>query len=131
MAPSGRPFMHAPCPPGQVSLKENFITIETCRDVLISCNGIILAAAFHRLACAEQGICLAWDPSRFSSRFDEYTFQFLRARQAGGKFTALSAMQGLHILEAQTELELESGLRRPDAKRGAPASVDQARHAMS
>jgi hypothetical protein len=65
--------------PWQVTLKDNFLTEETYRDMLASCMAVVLAAQFHRRMCEETGVNLPWEPSRLSSRFNEYVFQFLRA----------------------------------------------------
>lgn len=76
----------------QPTLKDNFLTAETARDIIISCNAVILLVKFFRL-CQEEGLHVEWDNTRLSSKFCEYLFQFLRSRQQGTKITAHTAVQ--------------------------------------
>lgn len=59
--------------PNQFTLKDNCLTRETCQDILISCNNVILLA---RIFSEDEHLSkVKVDMSRLSSRFSEYLFQ--------------------------------------------------------
>lgn len=63
---------------GRLNLKDNFLTCETKKDIIIACNFVILVATYMRQFCEKNDVFVKVDYSRLSSRFTEYGFQFLR-----------------------------------------------------
>lgn len=103
-----------------ISVKQNFITLETKRDVLIACNAVIIGVVIMR-RFSEEVHPVPYNPGRWASRFSEYVFQFMRVTQsAGNKVTVQSALSQLHILDSQLVAEALGGLDIPASKRGMP-----------
>lgn len=81
------------------NLKQNFITRETKVDIIISLNNIILAILLFRKYFPNIKLV----PSRVSSRFVEYMFQFLRAGGNHNKITALTGLTKLNTYDSMLE----------------------------
>ena len=102
--------------------KMNFLTQETRVDVIVSLNSLVLAICLFRECWP--GVML--QPSRLSSRYAEYVFQWLRAGGTHDKVSALSALCKLNthnsILECQA---LGADLPVMQGKRGMVKGLDR------
>lgn len=90
------------------SLTENCFTAQTCDDIIISCTMVIIAI----LVFQKQHPGAIFEPSRLSSRFSEYVFQFLRScTKTSNKVTALQYTQ--LIKGYMNDLEVQAGEKMP------------------
>ena len=91
------------------NVQQNFITLQTKQDILIACNGVLLAIQHHQSAATTSGQGTKLAAGRMSSQHCEYIFQALRAlTKTSSKFTALGGTRQLHILGAELKLEAET-----------------------
>ena len=105
-------------------LKINFLTRETCLDLITSCHGCILRFVQFRECWGGQ---FRPDGSRFSSRFSEYMFQYGRMAQTNSPVVSVKGwfIHMQHYLYNQ-HLEADNpGLRLPQSLRGIPHSIDR------
>jgi hypothetical protein len=106
------------------TMKENFLTAETFQDMVISLNAVVLMAKYFAVHHPN----MVFDPSRLSSRFVEYMFQYLRIQGAGHnvKLSAMSAMNKLRAYDAMLELDGQNEVL-PDmqSKRGMPRGKER------
>jgi hypothetical protein len=106
------------------TIKDNFLTSETYQDIVLSLNAVVLLAKLFALRFPN----MKFDPSRFSSRYVEYMFQYLRIQGAGHnvKLSALSAMNKLRAFHALLDLEGSNEvLPEMKSKRGMPKGKDR------
>ena len=99
----------------KMSMKDNFLSRETYTDVLLTAMTVVLLVKVYRECYPDQ----RWVPRRFSSRFNEYIFSYLRLQLKGSpNFTAMTAQRLLRNLMAQLSGEAGTDVKFPDFKRG-------------
>lgn len=106
------------------NIKENFLTSETFQDMVIALNSVVLMAKFF----AMHHPTIKFDPSRLSSRFVEYMFQYLRIQGAGHnvKLSSLSALNKLRTYCAMLDMEGSNEvLPKEKSKRGMPKGKER------
>jgi hypothetical protein len=98
-----------------MTLKHNFLSRETYTDVLLTAMTVVLLVKVYRDYYRDQ----PWVPRRFSSRFNEYIFSYMRLQMKGTpNFTALSSRRLLRNLMAQLSSEVDTNVKFPQFKRG-------------
>ena len=97
------------------TLKDNFLSRETYTDVLLTAMTVVVLVKVYRDFYPQY----PWVPRRFSSRFNEYLFAYLRLQLKGTpNFTALTARRHLRNLMGQLNGQAHTDLKFPQFKRG-------------